>query len=600
VNLLKQSAGSLLTIVFIGLIVLSTVSALSGASAQTNSYSVTQVDHQVQVMYSGNVVIFDTIHVSGQISNGFMIGVPYKYSAEILKVIAYDETQEYSIKRGVPLDDRNGFYGIEVNFEGVSPAVFTVAFVLSNQLVSETESGGYNVDFPAYPSLTQNVKTCNVNITFSNRPTSISINKADGVQKSSGYVRTDLPAYTYSIAQANVTLPAGTLQIASVNSLDHMITIDAKGNVAAEDTYQITNKAVAPLGAFVLSLPREATNVVVRDQTEEPLQFKLTENSDRLLVSVVFGALVNQGQKMSLTVQYSLPGAELQNADYVLRDFKVFPDFQYLVEQATAVFSFPEGATLVLPQITALDTSATLTRNTYQDILTINAEDVSYVDYLTHQQSSVGLAYNYNPVWVSLRATFWAVFGAVIGCVGIFGYRIYKSREETYENRAGRIAASSQLLEGEINPDQQQTPQQITQENIKDFIETNESKKHLTAELRSLDAKAQKGKIQRQQYKLQKKTVETHIEGITRNIDRKKALWKRAGGIYADWVIQIDLAEADMAEAEKSMENLAVLYDKGEITRENYKQSMMDHQKVYDKAEVAIKGILQRLREKIR
>ena len=594
-NLLKQSAG-LLTIVFIGLIVLSTVSTLGGVFAQTDSYSVTQVDHQVQVMYSGNVVIFDTVHVSGQISNGFMIGLPYKYSAEILKVVAYDETQEYSIKRGVPLDDRNGFYGVEVNFEGVSPDVFTVAFVLSNQLVSETESGGYNVDFPAYPSLTQNVKTCNVNITFSNSPTSISINKADGTQKSNGYVRTDLPAYTYSIAQANVTLPAGTLQIATVNSLNHRIIIDTKGNVVAEDTYQITNKAVAVLGAFVLSLPRESTNVVVKDQAEEPLQFKITENSDRLLVSVVFGALVNQGQRISLTVQYSLPGAELQNADYVLRDFKVFPDFQYLVEQATTVFSFPEGATLVLPQITTLDTSATLTRNTYQDILTINAEDVSYVDYLTHQQNIVDLAYNYNPVWVSLRATFWAVFGAAIGCVGIFGYQIYKSREETYENRAGRIAASSQPLDREINPEEQQ----ITTEHIKDFLETYESKKHLNTELRSLDAKAQKGKIQRQQYKLQKKTVENRIEGITRNIDRKKALWRSAGGIYSDWVIQIDLAEVDMAEAEKSMENLVVLYDKGEISRENYKQAMMDHQKVYDKAETAIRGILQRLREKIR
>jgi len=237
-----------------------------------------------------------------------------------------------------------------------------------------------------------------------------------------------------------------------------------------------------------------------------------------------------------------------------------------------------------------------LTRNTYQDIFTINAENVSYVDYLTHQQNIVDLAYNYNPVWVSLRATFWAVFGAIVGCVSIFGYQIYKSREETYENRAGRIAASSQPLDREINPEQQQ----VTPEHIKDFIETYESKKHLKTELRSLDAKAQKGKIQRQQYKLQKKTVETRIDGITRNIDRKKALWRRAGGIYSDWVIQIDLAEADMAEAEKNMENLIGLYDKGEISRENYKQAMIDHQKVYDKAETAIRGILKRLREKIR
>jgi len=544
-------------------------------------------------MYSGNVVILDTVHVSGQISNGFMIGLPYKYSADVLKVLAYDEKNVYNVELGVPLDDYNGFYGVRINFEGRTPAVFTIAFVLSNQLVTETESGSYILDFPAYPSLTQNVKTCNVDIVFPNDPTVITINKADGTETSISYVKTDLPAYTYSTAQANTILPVGTLQIATINSLNHQVTIDTTGKVIVEDTYQITSNSVSSLSAFVLSLPLEATNVVVRDPAEETLPIKLTENEDALLVSVVFGSFINQGQSTSLTVQYSLPGAELQNADYVFGDFKVFPDLQYLVERATAVFSFPEGATLVLPQVTMLDISGTLTRSTFQDILTIEADDVSYVDYLAHQQNAIDLAYNYNPVWVSLRPTFWASVVALISCVGAVVYRVHKSREETYENRAEKIVASSQPGY-EVNPDQQLTPA-----NIRDFIDIYEEKRQLKAELRSLDAKAQKGKIQRQQYKVQKKTIETHIEGLTRNIERKKVLWKNSGGIY-DLIIQIELAEADIADAEKNMESLVMLYSKGEISRENYKQSIGDHQKVYDKAEAAIKGILQRLREKIR
>ena len=50
-------------------------------SAQSAGYSVTQVDHEVEVMYSGQVLIRDTIHVSGQVTDGFMIGLPSKYSA---------------------------------------------------------------------------------------------------------------------------------------------------------------------------------------------------------------------------------------------------------------------------------------------------------------------------------------------------------------------------------------------------------------------------------------------------------------------------------------------------------------------------------------
>ena len=593
-NLLKQAAGYLLTAVFILLIVLSTGSVLREVSAQIGSYNITQVDHKVQVMNSGNVAILDTIHVSGQIPDGFRIGLPYQYSADVLKVLAYDEKHAYNIKLGVPLDDHNGFYGVEVNFEGKTPAVFTVTFMLTNRLVTETESGSYIIDFPAYPSLTQNVKTCNVDIIFPNSPTAITINKADGTETGVSYVKTDLPAYSYLTAQASTILPFGTLQIATINSLNHQITIDATGIVTAEDTYHITSNSATSLSAFVLSLPPEATGVAVKDQSGEPLSAKLTENSGILAASVVFGSFIGQGQTTSLTIQYNLPGAVLQNADYVLGNFKIFPDLLYLVEQATAVFSFPEGATFILPAVTSLDVSATLTRNTFQDILTIEAENMSYIDYLAHQQSTGELAYNYNPVWISFRPTFWATFASLIGCIGIAVYRIHKSREETYENRAERIAAVSQPGY-EANPDQQ-----MTAESIKDFVDTYEAKRQLKAELRSLDAKAQKGKIQRQQYKVQKKTIETRIEGLTRNIERKKGLFRGASGIYPDLIIQIELAEADLAESDKNMENLEILYGKGEIARESYKQTIGDYQKIHDKAEAAIKGILLKLREKTR
>lgn len=598
-NLLKQTAVALLTAVFSVLIVLSASLPLTMVSAQTNSYSITQVDHQVQIMYTGNVVILDTIHVSGQIPNSFMIGLPYRYSADILKVLAYDKTQVYGMHLGVQLDGHSGFYGVEIYFEGNTPSVFTVAFVLSNRLVTEDGNGGYILDFPAYPSLTQNVETCNVNIMFPNIPTAITINKPDGTEKSMSYVKTNLPAYTYSTAQANVVLPMGTLQIAVINSLNRQITIDATGEVTVVDTYHITSNSASQLSAFILGLPLEATNVVVRDQFEGTLSAKLTENAGMRLASTILGTFVNQGQSTSLTVQYNLPGAVLQGSEYILRDFKVFPGLQYLVGQATTVFSFPEGATLVSPQASALDASATLTRNTFQDILTIETEDVSYVDHLAHQQNIVELSYSYSPVWVSFIPTFWASFAALIGCVGAFVYRIHKSKEKTYKNRAGEIVAAAKPEVSQpvydVNP-----VQQVTVDNIRDFVDTYEAKKQLSAELKSLDTKAQKGKVPRRQYKVQKKAVEIHIENLTRNIERSKILLRRVSGTYTDLIIQLDLAEADLAESEKNIENLERLYGKGEISRENYKQNIVNYQKIHDKAESAIRGIMLKLREKIR
>ncbi|MDR1993720.1 MAG: hypothetical protein LBQ98_09600 [Nitrososphaerota archaeon] len=597
-NLLKQTTVTLLTTVFSALIVLSTVLPLTIVSAQVNNYSITQVERQVQVMYSGNIVILDTIHVLGQISNSFTIGLPYQYSADVLKVLAYDKNHAYDMNRGVQIDGHSGFYGVEINFEGNTPSSFTVAFVLSNRLVTEDGNGGYIVDFPAYPSLTQSVETCNVNVMFPNSPTTITINKSDSVETSTSYVRTNLPAYTYSIAQAKVVLPAGTLQLAVINSLNRQITIDATGAVTTVDTYHITSSSASQLSAFVLSLPLEAENVVIR-QYDEILSNRLTENSGMLLANVMLDTFVNQGETTSVTAKYNLPGVVLQNGKYILRDFEVFPDLRYFVGQAVAVFSFPEGASLVLPQVSLLDVSATLTRNAFQDIFTIKTEGVSYVDHLAHQQNIVEMGYRYSPVWVSFRPTFLASLVALIGCVGAVVYRVHKSKEETYENRAGEIFTA--LKPTVFQPGDDVTlGQPITVDTIRYFVDTYEAKKHLLAELKRLDVKAQKGKIPRRQYKVQKKTIETHMESLTRNIERSKVLIRNASDVYTDLIIQLELAEADLTESEKNIENLETLYDKGEISRENYKQNIVDCQKIHDKAESAIKGIMLKLREKIR
>jgi predicted nucleic acid-binding Zn-ribbon protein len=126
------------------------------------------------------------------------------------------------------------------------------------------------------------------------------------------------------------------------------------------------------------------------------------------------------------------------------------------------------------------------------------------------------------------------------------------------------------------------------------------TKKQLNAELKSMIAKAQKGKITRRQYKVQRSSIESRLQGINRNIKRAKETFKGTTGGYADLVKQLDLAETDLAEAEEYIKTLESRLNKGEISLEVYKRSVGDYQKRRDKAESAINGILLRLREKIR
>ena len=602
-NSVKRIIPTLLIATFFLFIILPVAFPSGTVSAQTSGYTIDKVDHQIQIMYSGHVVILDTIHVSGQVSDGFMIGLPYKYSAAVLKGIAYDDTHSYQLNLGVKLGDQSGFYGATVAFNGNSPSVFTVAFVLSNQLITEQGTSGNTLDFPAYPSLTQNVGTCDVSITFPSTPTTITVTKDDGNVNGDTYTKTNLPAYTNSLATATFQVPSGTLKLTTISTLNRQVTIEPTGRVTASDSYRIINNSTSLLSAFVLALPLEATNIIVEDQFGTQATNVVTSTSGNMqFANATLSTFLASGQSTMLVLQYNLPSAILQGAKYVLSDFKLFPQTTYFVNEATITFTLPEGATIVTPQASSLDSSSTLTRSTYQDTLTVTKEGLSYVDYLAPHQNTIQLAYNYNPIWVSFRPTFWASLLAVVACVTVFFIRRRKPKEETYAEKTERLAVKDH---GAMLPTKEKVVgikmgQAITAETIKEFIDEYEDKKQLTAELKSMDTKAQKGKIPRRQYKVQRNAVETRLEGIERSIERTKQKLKGTMGTYADLVKQLDLAEADLNEAEKNIKILDSRQSTGEISIEAYKRDIRDYQKQRDKAESAINGILLRLREKTR
>jgi hypothetical protein len=602
---MKRTHAIPLIIAFSLLFILSVALPSGIASAQTSGYIIDKVDHQVQIMYSGHVVIVDTIHVSGQVTDGFMIGFPYKYSAAVLKGIAYDDTHVYELNLGVQLGETSGLYGATVDFNGNTPSIFKVAFVLSNQLITEQDNGVNDLDFPAYPSLAKNVGTCNVTITFPSAPTTITVTKNDGVVNDAVYMKTNLPAYTYAPASASFEVPSGTLQLTTISSLNRQITIEPTGKINVADSYRIISNSTTTLKAFVVSLPFDASNVVLRDTFGKALatDFAYSTAGDIFFANATLDTFLTSGQSTTLTAQYTLTSATIQGSNYVLSDFKLFPNFAYYVNKATITFTPPEGATIVSPQATSLDASSTLTRQTYQDILTVTKESLSYVDYLAPQQNSIQLSFDYNPVWVSFRPTFWALFIAAVGCITFFFVRRHQPKEETYADKTERLTkleTETITSTTQTKGAEPKTAQNVSAEAIREFIDAYEDKKQLNVELKSMDAKAQKGKIPRRQYKVQRSGVETRLQIINRNIKRTKETFKGTTGGYADLVKQLDLAETDLAEAEENIKTLESRLNKGEISLEAYKRRIGDYQKQRDKAESAINGILLRLREKIR
>ncbi len=573
-----------------------------GVFAQTTGYSITQVDHEVAVLYSGQVVIQDIIHVSGQVTNGFLIGMPFTYSADILKAVAYDSNNVYQVNLGVSLGNQSGFYGAEVNFNGASPSVFTVAFVLSSSLLTQVDANDYTLNFPAYPSLAQNVAVCNVTITLPATPVSITITKNDGTVYSRNYVVQNLPAYTYSHASAAIQIYNGSIQLTDISQLNRQITIDPTGKVTSSDSYHIINNSTLAMKAFTLNLPINAANVIVKDESGTELTTSFSSVSTGiLLANSTLTTPLASGQSDTITASYNLPSATIQGSQYTLSDFKLFPDFYYYVDRASFTFNPPEGATIITPQLSSLGSSSTLTRNTFQDTFTITRDDISFVDYSLPEGNTLQLSYNYNPVWVSFLPTLWVSLLAVIGCVGAVFYNKRKPSEKPIKTRREKLSTSKPTratLPEQVKSGEPMTSQRFTPENLREFTEAYDDKKRLNSEIRSLDARAQKGKIPRRQYKVQRRAIEIRLETLTRNTGKLKDALRSSGSAYADLIKQLDSAEADLAEADDDIKNLESQQSKGEISMGTFKKNIADLQKRKDKAESAINGILLRLREK--
>jgi hypothetical protein len=547
-----------------------------------DGYSIQRVDHDVEVMYSGHVVIRDTIRVSGQLTGDFLIGFPYSYGSYVLKGVAYDENNVFPLSLGVQLADRTGFYGAKISFPEGAPQVFTVVFVLSNHLLSlDSETDVHTLDFPAYPSFVGAVAQCHVEIVLPETPTSITVTKDDGEVSTTAFVRQNLPAFTYSPAVAVFSLSSGSLRIMDVRELNRQIRISPLGDIVAFDSYRITNKSPSSLGSLEIGLPIDASNVVARDQFGRILATEVLSGSGNTrLANVTFISAVASGTATLLTTEYSLPMVSEQSPHFAL-SFDLFPDFNYYVEAARVTFVLPEGARFLSPQRSSIDSSLSLIRETFQETLSISREGVSKVAYAVLSEDVLDITYDYSPLWLSFRPSVWMWTLAVVGCVFVAFWRRPKASSPL------RIAAAEASIV--LSPD-----------HVRAFIEAYDDKSRLVSELKNLEARAQKGQITRRRYKVQKRTLAVRLDVIAKSIVDLKKIFRSAGGVYANLVRQLDVAETGLVEIDTNIRNTEVRHRRGEFPLESYKKALADYQRRKEKAEATINGILLRLREEIR
>lgn len=553
------------------------------AEAQTTGYSIQSVIHDVRVLHSGHVVISETIQISGQLPNSFSVGFPFQYSSSIIESEAYDSNNKIlSVSLGALLQGQSGFYGATVDLSNGASNSFTVIFVFSNALLTPTLSGFY-LEFPAYPSLTSSAAIATTNLTLPFGCTLKSIAKSDGDTNSTLFTKDALAAFTNIPGNATFTVTTGYLQEVTIPTLNRNIEISPNGVVTYADKFQIINNSTSSISSFKLNLSSKATNVVARDQFGRVLSVEILDNVDITKVAnVSFVSPLGISDSVLVTLSYNLPNITPQQSNFVL-GLDLYPHFNYYVNQVSTTITVPEGATIVTPKLSELDTSSSLTRTAFQETLTVNRQGITFTDRLFRSQTILEVKYNYNPLWIAFRPTVWIFVIAIIGVVVAAILRRPKAKVTPVKMAAPTIAAVG-----------------LSSEQIRTFVDAYDERVQLSAELKSLEARVQKGRIPRRRYKLQRGGIETRMDAISKTISDLKQTLRSSGGSYAGIIRQLDAAEIDVKEVDQELVALETRHRVGEISLEDYKKQLADIESRKEKAQNVIDGLLLRLRGEIR
>ncbi len=561
---------------FVALLMQTTISF---AHAQS-SYSVTQIDHTVEVLYNGYVIVNDTVSIAGQVPDRFFIGLPYEYGPYVLKGFGYDATGSLPVTLDVPMGvpPRVGFFGAMVDLSQRFPTVFTVGFVLSNDLMtqSSTQSDQFSLSFPAFPSLNQTVAFCNATINIAG---ATFVSGSGWNASGFAYSQTNLGEFAYRPSTVTFSTPIENLQIADIESLTRLIQISEYNTMTMLDTYRITNKAPSQMTFFdVFLAPNSLSAPTARDQLGRTMNAPTLVDADSNRYRVNLTLSMITGASTTFTVSYSLPQnyiaeKSVNNFDLSLPAFR---EAEYYVNETSVAIDLPEGAVLQSIQSSLQTATDNVARNVYEDSASVNQPGIIAADNF-----SVKLAYSYNPLWASFRPTLWIWSLAIVGSVVVaLAWRRPKEAEAAYVTSPAGI--------------------RIRHEDLKTFVEAYEEKQKIAFELDSLESRVQKGRIPRRRYKVRRKTLESRLETLDRSIAELRARIRSAGGRYSEHMLQLEVEESEIAEVDAGVKNIEGMHARGELSLEAYRKRLDNFQRRKENAETNINGILLRLREEMR
>lgn len=583
---LKRASPPLLLLIYFLVLSLTSTQFQARADLSAN-VMVDQVDHIVQIRNGGLLVINDTITLSvieGQLTD-FSVGFPYEYQFHLDYAFAYEandisKSLETKLNYGLGVV---GFYGVNVRFSQAlssgSSYSFTVVFVLSRTVSTRVyftdgeEEVVFKAEFPLYPSLEKNASTCFVSILFPldfDYITDLEQKGLDFTESTSGsnqiltHVRNNLTAFAFEPSWLSFFKTDPDFIVVELSEVERRMEIERTERISVVNTYRLLNRG-AKLLEITLKLPSGAYDTSAWDE-HGTLSFDSQEGT------VAFRSPIEQDASTTLTIIYSLPWE-----DYVKRlsssvfqvSFRSTDNFDWTIRKSTISVTLPEGAEF-RSSLNVVAIQSEMQRYVFKQILAFNFQNVT-----PFQDLDLEITYSYLIFWSSFRPTLWT--GAFVLVVAIIA-----------------------LLWRRPKPTVTLPSVTIRPEELNIFVEAYEEKRQNMRELESLEAQARRSKIPRRRYKVRRRTLESRLSVLSRDIAGLKEKLRRTGGRYADMMRQIEVAETELQGVEADIKRTEARYRRGEISAAAYRKLLEDSYRRRDRAKTTIDGVLLRLREEIR
>ena len=548
---------------------------------------VDHVSHAIKIQEGALVIINDTMKLSpkeGQSTvslEDFSLGFPFQYGFNLDYCFAYgasdpDKWLDVELNTGL---GRLGFYGVNVVFpeQGISIGAeesynLTVIFVFSS-LISSESATLLKLDFPMYPSLTQEASSCDVTVilppkanftdsTFHERELDFNTTTVDDIRILK-HPKEPLESFEYQPAWLSFNMTAGVFPIIEFDEIKREIALDQWGSIRVTDSYSITNKGY-DLSNVKVGFPEGAYKIAVRDEMGS-----IGKSTEEETVTVNIRETLHKDGAGKFFLSYLVPWKKYISQDDSLTynlNFTFFERFNWTIRKLTVSITLPQGAEF---QISNAPGPSSIERSVFQETVTF-----AFFNVTPFEDLNFDVSYGYLVSWASFYPTLWMGVLIIIASAIAFLWRAPKP------------------------PAVPMVP--VPPEDLRSFVEAYNGKTRILSELESMEEQLRKGKIPRRRYKVRKKMLDGRLSTLSRDLSNLGEKIRTAGPKYANIMRQIEVAETMLEGAETDIRRVEARYKRGELSKGAYGKLIEEYHRRTERARTTIDGVLLRLREEIR